>query len=78
MLHIKYVSLSVTQDPQYEVYGNKLFGNLYKERETKFFVVKSVNIENVELAMEKKHWITSKVNEIRLNEAWDVSCPKDA
>lgn len=62
------------QDTQYEVYGNKMFGNLYKERETKFFVVKSANIENVELAMEKKMWITSKVNEIRFNEAVAVSC----
>lgn len=63
----------VFQDKQFEIYGNKLFGNLYKERETKFFIVKSANMENVELAMEKKMWFTSKVNEIRFNEAFTVS-----
>ena len=49
-----------------------MFGNLYKERETKFFIVKSANRENLELAFEHKVWATTTLNETRWNEAFMV------
>jgi len=46
---------------------------MYKERETKFFVVKSFDQTNLDLAKEHNAWVTGPVNKIRFDEAFDVS-----